>query len=338
MRALLYDDWESLTLADLPEPKAGPGEVVLQVAAVGICGSELEAFRHRSPRRVPPLVLGHEFCGVVQEVGPGAGLNVGDRVVSNSVIPCENCPTCRRGLQHACPNRHLFGMQRPGAMAERVAVPARVTLPWDSRLSAAQAAMAEPLGNGMHVANLARPVRPEKVVVLGAGPIGLMCLQAMRVELGCEVAVMEPREGRRGLARKLGAALALEPAETDALREWTGGEGVDVAVDAMGARETKDASIAALRNGGLAVWIGLHANVDEFSAYNLVLTEKAVTGSYATTQAELAEGLRHVAEGRIDVSSWVTPFGLEAGVEAFGRMLRPADEDVKAVLLPPKDL
>ncbi|MFZ4509013.1 MAG: zinc-dependent alcohol dehydrogenase [Fimbriimonas sp.] len=335
MRALLYDAWEHLTMTDLDQPTAGEGEVLLKVAAVGICGSELEAFRKRSPRRVPPLVLGHEFCGEVVAVGPSVSkLKVGDRVVSNSVIPCGDCGICRRGLGHACPNRRLFGMQLPGAMAEYVAVPERVTIPWHPELSAAQAAMAEPLGNGMHVAGLAGPTGPEKAVVFGAGPIGLMCMMALRAVHGSEVVMVDTNPDRLVVAERLGAVKTLKPDQLDEIKAWTDGDGADVAVDAVGAQATKLGAVHAVRNGGAAIWIGLHANEDPFPAYDLVLTEKRVLGSYATTQEELAGGLELVRQGKIDVSSWTSEFTLEQGVEAFHQMLTPGSGDLKAVLIP----
>lgn len=116
MKALVYPAWDTLELREVPEPVAAPGEVVLRVAAVGICGSELEAFASRSPRRTPPLVMGHEFCGEVAAVGAGVvDAKPGDRVVASSVVPCGRCPQCRAGATHLCPERQVFGMNRPGA-------------------------------------------------------------------------------------------------------------------------------------------------------------------------------------------------------------------------------
>src|SRR5947209_9364402 len=127
VKALVYSAWDTLEVRDVPGPRPDAGDVVLRVAAVGICGSELEAVASRSPRRTPPVILGHEFCGEVEELGPGVhDVKVGDRVAASSVIPCGQCGSCRAGATHLCPQRQIFGMNRPGAFAERVAAPAFV--------------------------------------------------------------------------------------------------------------------------------------------------------------------------------------------------------------------
>src|SRR6476661_5236216 len=177
MKVLLYPAWDKIEVAQRPEPSPGDGEVIVRVSACGLCGSELEAFKNHSPRRTPPLVLGHEFCGVVEALGPGVetrgvGLRVGRKVVSNSLVPCNQCVRCRRGDTHLCGKRQIFGMNRPGAFAERVAVPADCLIPWPDTLPAEAACLAEPLANGVHVAELVRPLRPKTVLVFGAGPIG----------------------------------------------------------------------------------------------------------------------------------------------------------------------
>src|ERR1044071_9967617 len=121
MKTLLYPAYDQLKIADQARPQPGAGEVLLRVEACGICGSELEAFKKRSPRRGPPLIMGHEFCGVVEEVGAGVErLARGQRVVSHSLYGCGICARCRRGDVNLCARRHLFGMHRPGGFAAYV--------------------------------------------------------------------------------------------------------------------------------------------------------------------------------------------------------------------------
>jgi threonine dehydrogenase-like Zn-dependent dehydrogenase len=134
MRALFYPAFDKLELRDVPPPQPAPGEVLLQVAATGICGSELESFKGRSPRRPPPLIMGHEFCGTVVSVTDGADEHlIGRRFVSNSLVSCGKCPSCERGDTHLCPQRQIFGMHRPGAFAEYVAVPTPPPPAWPNR-------------------------------------------------------------------------------------------------------------------------------------------------------------------------------------------------------------
>src|SRR5687768_15805835 len=192
MRTLLYPDWDRVEVADQPRPSPAGDEVILRVAACGLCGSELEAFKSHSPRRTPPLILGHEFCGVVEEVGASvSGVRAGQKVVSNSLVPCGACVRCRRGDSHLCAGRQIFGMNRQGAFAEFVNVPARCLIPWPDALPPEAACLAEPLANGVHVAGLVAHLKPKTVLVIGAGPIGLMCLGAARALLGADVFVTD---------------------------------------------------------------------------------------------------------------------------------------------------
>src|SRR5947209_13420919 len=156
MQALLYPAYGEMMVSQVPAPRPGPGELLLRVGACGICGSELGSFAARSRRRVPPLVMGHEFAGTVEALGEGTtGVQVGDRVVVNSLVHCGACDLCRRGRTHLCRNREVFGMHRPGAFAELVAVPAAIVYPMPAAMTAVQGALVEPLANGIHVVSLA---------------------------------------------------------------------------------------------------------------------------------------------------------------------------------------
>ena len=338
MKTLLYPEWDRVEVADRPRPSPAADEVVLRVAACGLCGSELEAFKSHSPRRTPPLVLGHEFCGVVDEVGAdGGGIRVGLKVVSNALVPCGRCVRCDRGDPHLCAKRQIFGMNRQGAFAEYVNVPARCLIPWPDNLPAEAACLAEPLANGVHVAGLVRHLKPRTVLVIGAGPIGLMCLGAARALLKADVFVMDLNERRLEFAAAQGAAEVIPGRQRDvveAVRERTGGEGVDAVIDAVGAAATKQQSILAARPGGAAVWIGLHDNPMSLNSYDVTLPEKQVLGSYAATMDDMRQALGLMAAGDVDPLPWVQRFPIERGVEAFERMLAARGDDVKAVIVP----
>lgn len=342
MNTLLYSDWNRVEIASQLEPKVAPDEVLLRVAACGLCGSELEAFKNRSPRRVPPLVLGHEFCGVIESVGSQVlDWQRGQQAVSNSLVACDNCVRCRRGDTHLCAHRQIFGMNRPGAFAPLVNVPARCLLAWPDSLPAQAACLAEPLANGVHVAHLlerwsaGRAI--EKAVVFGAGPIGLMCLQTLRVMLGAQVGVVDLSPERLEVARKLGAVSTCDPRQADVAewaRSWTDGEGVDACVDAAGVAATKSASLKSVRAGGACVWIGLGQNEISLETFGITLGEIAILGSYASTQDEMAQAVELMRSRAVDALSWPQVFPLEEGVEAFERMLKAQNSDIKAVIVP----
>lgn len=338
MQALLYPAFDELTLTEQPRPIAEEGEVLLRVAACGICGSELESFKNRSSRRTPPLVMGHEYCGRIESLGPGVrGFAVGEPVIGNALVSCGECVRCLRGDTHLCAKRQIFGMHRLGAFAEFVNVPARVLLQWPEQLPAAAASLAEPLGNGVHMVRRTEHLRPETVLVIGAGPIGLLAQQAFAVLTGAKIFSADLKPARREAARRLGASDVFDPVERDlvtAVREGTGGEGVDLVVDAVGSAFTKRQSLAAARAGGAAVWIGLHENEMRLDSFDVTLPEKQVFGTYAATLSDMEEAVRLMENGDIRTQEWVQTFPLDDGVNAFRRMLAGEDQDIKAVLIP----
>jgi len=338
MQALHYPDWGTLDVTEQPRPEIAADEVVLRVAACGICGSELETFASRSARRTPPLIMGHEFCGTVDAIGAEvSGWQVGDRVVSNAVVPCGDCVRCARGDANLCAQRQIFGMHRMGAFAEFVAAPARCLIPWPEGLPAEAACLAEPLANGIHVVELVRHRAPRTCVVIGAGPIGLMCQQALQVLLDADVVVSDLVSERLAVAARLGAVRTVDPRSgdlADVVRAWTDGEGADLVVDAVGSEFTKHQSLDVCRPGGAVVWIGLHGDAMTLDSYGVTLPEKTIYGTYAAHLHELAQALELMTSGRVDVQSWVQSVPLSDGVKAFQRMLAAQGDDLKAVLLP----
>jgi threonine dehydrogenase-like Zn-dependent dehydrogenase len=338
MKVLLYPEHQRLEIADQPKPEPGACEVLLKVAASGICGSELEAFKKQSPRRVPPLVMGHEFCGVVEQIGAGvASLARGQRVVSHSLFGCGQCVRCERGASHLCARRQLFGMHRAGAFAEYVTAPEKCLVVWPEALSAEAASLAEPLANGVHVVGLTSSLDPAVVVIIGAGPIGLLCQQAFRSLSSADTIVADLVQERLDAATSLGATHVINSRHEDFLTEvlWlTGGEGADVVVDAVGSRVSKQQSLGATRPGGATVWIGLHENSVEIDSHEITLQERRVQGSYAATLDELKVAVGLLASGKVDGTSWIKTFPLTEGVEAFQKMLAAQGDNIKAVLLP----
>jgi len=308
------------------------------VAACGICGSEMGGFAARSPRRVPPIVMGHEFSGVIERLGDRvSGLREGQRVVVNALYHCGECDLCRRGLTHLCRDRQVFGMNRQGAFAELVNAPASIVYPIPEGVSDVQAAMVEPLGNGLHVVDMARGNTLETVLVCGAGTIGLMCMQAARARGAQRIAISDTHAGRLEIAGDLGADLVVNPGErnvVETMLEWTDGQGVELGIDAVGAPPTREDALRSARPGGDVVWIGLHHDEMTLSTYEIVLGEKRVMGSYAATDANMREGLELFAAGRIELAPWTQTFPLEQGAEVFRAMLRQEKDAIKAVLVP----
>lgn len=338
MQTLLYPRHDSLELADQPVPTIGHDEVLVRVAACGLCGSELETFRSRSPRRVPPLVMGHEFCGEIHEVGSNVtGFHEGGRVVVNALVPCGACARCARGDGHLCAKRQIFGMHRPGAFAEFVAAPARCLIPWPETLPAEAACLAEPLGNGVHVVSMTHDRPADTVVVIGAGAIGLATMQAFAAMRGSRVIAVDMLPERLRVARTLGASetlVANQESLVETILGFTSNEGADIVVDAVGAAATKRASLKFARPGGTIVWIGLHEDEVDVSTYDVTLAERRVYGTYAAGLDDLTRAVGLMESGMVDMQSWVTVEPLSRGAELFERMLFPTGSDIKGVLIP----
>lgn len=265
MRALVYTAPLTLELRDEPEPQPSAHEVVVRVAAAGICGSELEGFRSQSPFRVPPLIMGHEIAGVRDDTG--------EPVAVNPLVSCGHCDLCLRGRQNICRGRALVGVQRAGGFAERVAVPERCLYPIPPGLSLERAALAEPLANAVHALRLCQEAdpQPERIGIIGAGMLGLAVGIVARVHGVPRVTICDLSTERLETARRAG----LDAAEGPLAGEF------DAVFDAVGSEATRRDSLARLRPGGTAVWIGLHGPEPGFDALALIRAEQRVLGTFA---------------------------------------------------------
>src|SRR5919199_4013803 len=189
---------EEMSVEEMPEPEVGPGAAIVRPEAVGICGSEIEGYLGKMGNRAPPLVMGHEFAGIVAEVGEGVDESLLGRLVAVNPLSSDGtCPLCRAGLTNLCPNRKLVGIHSPGGFAEYTLAPAPNVYPLPDGVEARTGALAEPLANGVHAARLGLDGRHvTHAVVIGAGTIGLMCLQAAILNGIPEVHAVEPVEAR----------------------------------------------------------------------------------------------------------------------------------------------
>lgn len=225
-------------------------------------------------------------------------------------------------------------MHRPGAFAEFVSVPARVLVPWPVQLPREEAVLTEPLANGVHVNNLLAHVAGQKALVIGAGPIGLMCAIALIALREASVHITDLNTDRLRVARELGA-ITVPEADATKLRSWLkteAGEGFDVIVDAVGSSATKRDSLELLRPGGACVWIGLHEDPVTLNSYEVTLPEKQILGTYAATMKELATAAQILASGRFKVSGLIKPHKLDDGLLAFDDAL--SGKSIKSVILP----
>jgi threonine dehydrogenase-like Zn-dependent dehydrogenase len=311
VRALVFTGPSEVRLLDVPEPVAGPDDCVVQVRSVGICGSELHGVRDPG-FRVPPLIMGHEFAGVTE---------AGDAVIVNPVLSCRNCDLCAQGRRQICRERAIVGIGRPGAFAERVAVPRSALRPMPASLGWDSAAMAEPAASAVHAWAVGCGEPGMRIAVLGCGAIGLLSVRAAVTGGAASVDVTDPSEARLAVAERLGAS-----------RTGTELDGeYDMIIDAAGTAGTHAESVRHLRPGGVAVWVGLAQREAGFDARALVRTEKRVLGSFAYTDEHFDQAVELLGEWDL---TWASAFPLADGAEVFTSLMNGALEPVKALLHP----
>jgi threonine dehydrogenase-like Zn-dependent dehydrogenase len=315
VKALVYTRPGVVEVCDVAEPDPADGEVVVHVAAAGICGSELHGIS--TPGfRTPPLVMGHEFAGT---------LPTGERVTVNPILSCGACAACAGGSPQICGERRIVGVHRPGGFAERVAVPASAVVRVPDRLDLVAATLVEPLANGVHAWGLAGRPAGARVGILGAGTIGLVCLHIARRGGAGRIAVAEPATDRHELARRYGAD------EVGPTLDGT----FDVVIDAAGVPAARAASVQRLRPGGTAVWVGLMGTGAAFDPLDLIRNEKRVVGSFAYTPEEFAEAVETAADLPPDrLDAWLARSPLRDGARVFTELMNGRTDVVKAVLLP----
>src|SRR3954464_3078984 len=262
MKALLLSEYRHLEITDVPIPTVSPDEVLLRVAACGICGSDVHGYDGSSGRRIPPLVMGHEAAGMVAALGQGvSGLHKGDRVTFDSTVYCGECANCLRGDINLCDRREVLGVscgdyRRAGAFAEFVSVPARIIHRLPDNLSYPEAAILEAVAVALHAVSLANVEPGSNALVVGAGTIGLLLQQALRVAGCSQVFVADPDKTRLALSHKLGATAIIAENVTGEIAQLTNGTGVDLAVEAVGKTEPIATAIDCVRKGGTVVLVG----------------------------------------------------------------------------------
>jgi threonine dehydrogenase-like Zn-dependent dehydrogenase len=333
MKTLTYLGPGNMELQDAPEPEPAQGDVRVRISATAICGSDLHGYREASPRRIPPLVMGHEVVGTIDALGDGASPELlGRRVVVMPVVSCGTCELCAAGRPNLCPNRVLMGMNFPGGFADACTIPATHVLPVPAGLSDEVASLTEPFANSIH--SVDRAVRAEDtVLVIGAGPIGLFAAKAAILAGAARTFVVDTMQHRLDLAEKLGAEPVTADGAADELGRQTNGRGVDAVIDAAGYPATWQLALQAVRPGGHVDAIGLGAPEGPLSYHSIVAKGLTVVGSYACLPPDFDRAISLLSEGEPEVSAWITTMPLSAGAAAFEALV-DGTELTKVVLVP----
>jgi L-iditol 2-dehydrogenase len=325
MRALVFTDFNRHELQTVPVPRPEhPDDVLVRVHAASVCGSDLHGYTGKTGRRHPPLIMGHEAAGEVVAVGERVTrVRPGDRVALHPLIFRPDPETGRVV-------RQMIGMNLPGAYAEYTVVPESNTYPIPDTLPYTVAALTEPTAVAVHAVGLVN-VRPyDRVLVIGAGTIGLLTMQVLRLAGAREVVVSDVSDTRLDIARKMGASDVINPSAQDftaTVSKLTDGYGFDLTFEAVGITPTVEQSISAVCDKGTVVWIGNSQKIVEVNMQAIVTRELSVIGSYGMNERDFERALAMLSDGRIDVAPLITRrAALDEGERLFDELL--ADEAV----------
>ncbi len=339
MRAAVFHGADQpLRVEEIPTPEPGPDEVLVKVAACGVCHTDLHYLDHGTPTfKKPPLVLGHEIAGTLASADPTGRLREGEPVLLPAVLSCGRCDACRSGRENICENGVMLGNNIDGGYAEYLTVPAKDVFRLPEEIPLVEGSIiADALTTPFHaVVNRGR-VRPgDRVVVVGCGGVGLNVVQ-MAAALGASVVGVDVSDAKLEWAARLGAEATLNPSGTDrpdrALRELTGG-GADIAFEAVGRPDTQELAVGAVRTGGRVVFVGYSPKPMELNAGRVMFRELEIVGSLGCRPVDYPRVIEMVRQGRVKVTELVNGrFGLDEIDDAFD-FLR-SGESIRSVVVP----
>ena len=344
MKALVYYGPYDLRLEERPIPVPGAGEVLIKVRAVSICGSDLGAYKlpQISDRWKPPIVLGHEFSGEIAGLGEGVeGFHKGQSVTANPILYCGECYYCKQGKINLCPNRYslgtsIGGVAHDGAMQEYLTIRASALYPLEHGITFEQGALMEPLAVSLCAARTGDTGNEESVVVIGAGPIGLMILKLLKASGKKKIIISDILPERLELAKKNGAYKTIDGRNdlVSRVKELTDNIGVNRVLVAAGTPDILNKSFEIVCNGGNIVLVALMHQKIQIDPMQIVSRGISLIGSYMFTD-EIKDVMSDVAKKKIIVDDLITGvFPLKDGVGVFQDLCKPDAKNIKVILKP----
>ena len=334
MKALVYTGPEKLEYKDFTEPNLTNGESIVKVSASGICGSDMHAYHGKDERRIPPLILGHEVSGIIEQ-----GTKKGKQVVLNPLITCGECEYCRNHREHLCSKRVLLGMNRPierqGCFAEMVLTPDKNIYELPNGLDIKKAPIAEPAAVSLHsvelgIANLKKPLDQCKVLVIGGGAIGLLCALILEKVKNCkEIVLSEPNAKRLNVCKSNLNSDCINPFNNEINQN-----SFDIIFDTVGMEATRQSAIKDVKAGGLIVHIGLTHPSGTFDFRKATLQEVTFIGTYCYTNRDFEETLNLLSKGKVGDLSWIEFRELRTGAKAFEEIHNGTCSAPKIILIP----
>ncbi len=334
MHALVYTGTNKIDFREEKNPIAKPGESLIKVKASGICGSDMHAFHGNDERRVPPLILGHEVSGTSLD-----GKFQNKDVVINPLISCENCDYCKNEREHLCPERTMIGMSTPikreGGLAEFVSVPEKNIFEVPEKLNIKEAALAEPAAVALHAVllaeqNLKKPLSECKILIQGAGAIGLLCgLVLNKEKKATNIIMSDPNKKRLDECGKYLKASFVSPKDKS-IKE----NNYDLILESVGLEVTRHQAIKSIAPGGTIIHIGLTQPSGTFDFKKLTIQEITLVGTYCYTNKDFKKTLDILREKKLGDLGWIEYRDLKKGSEAFQEIHNGTCIAPKIILIP----
>lgn len=331
MKALVTRAHQLFEYAEVADPEPGPGEVLVRIEAVGICGTDIHSYRHADPRKQFPAIWGHEPAGVV--VG---GARDGQRVAINPIQWCGICDSCLNGRNQLCRSRKVMSLgPTQGAFAEYAVVPERNAVEVAPGVGSRQAALAEPISVGHHgvvlgARLLTKPIAAARCLVLGGGAIGLGACLSIRMQAAGSLLLAEPFEERRRLIEELEGIESVDPGDL----ATRCGAGFDLVVDAVGSGTSRKAALGSVAIGGIVVHLGLADEEPGFDFRDATLREVALLGAYGYRPTEFREIVEAMGQGRLGTLGWADAEPLSAGADILAALAGSQTSSLRTLLVP----
>jgi 2-desacetyl-2-hydroxyethyl bacteriochlorophyllide A dehydrogenase len=340
MKALYYTGEKTMELREVERPVPKGDEYLIRVKANGVCGSDFEGYMGKTGRRTPPMIMGHEFSGIIESAPAGGIHTVGQTVVVFPKPYCGVCEYCQQGMVNVCPEGICMGvLDFNGSMCEYVSIQEKYILPFEG-ISFQEAAMTEPLAVAYRsVYKLTDEMirKGKHILVIGGGTIGLLALALLKYRGAQHVTVSDAKDSRLDVARAMGADSVINPATEpflEATQRITGGDGYDYSIEAVGIAPTAQNSIECLKIGGTAIWIGNASRTVEVNMQNIVTRELSILGNYVYDVEGFSKSLSLLSQGSIDVKPLMTDhYDLSDGVQAFKDLEKNDDGSMLKVVL-----
>lgn len=343
MKALVLKQYNVLAVEDIEAPSCGVDEVIIRVKACAICGSDVHGMDGSTGRRIPPVVMGHEASGIIEETGSAVtNFKPGDRVTFDSTIYCGKCEYCCSGMVNLCGDRKVLGVscdeyRMNGAFAELVAVPARILYRLPDSVSYQQAAMIEPLSVAYHAVTRVNPISSDTTVVIGAGTIGILIIEVLKAIGVSHVIAIDTLDEKLELAKKVGADMIIRTGSDNAsklLAELKEKEQVNVVFDAVGIPSTAAQCVGLLKKGGKAVLVGNLAKDVVLPLQRIVTRQLSLFGSCASS-GEYDQCIKLIAAGKVNVNALISAaIPLEDAACYFKKLYNKEQSLNKVIVLP----